>query len=191
MKLFQKSKKEETGGNGFFSKHFKIRSSIYARVIYIIAILSVFLFASYGIIFKSVNENYLNKVIRRCGDNTSTIIEGALYHSMLKNDKSSLMNTLDIINTLPNVDEVNLYDQNENVVYSSYIADEGPHVDPECISCHSNFAEMFPKKEKAYRIIDFKSACNMLKSNTGHRQLLVRTPILNEKSCSYQCMSCT
>jgi two-component system NtrC family sensor kinase len=183
MKLSQKSNQEKSKNNTFFNKYFRIRSSIYARVIYIIAILSVFLFASYGIIFQSVNENYLNKVIRRCGDNTSTIIEGALYHSMLKNDKSSLINTLDIINTLPNVDEVNLYDHNENVVYSSFVTDKEPHVDPNCISCHSNFVEMFPKKEKAYRIIDSKSACSMNKSDTGHRQLLVRTPILNERSC--------
>ena len=183
MKLFQESNNGESANNGFFNKYFRIRSSIYARVIYIIAILSVFLFASYGIIFQSVNENYLNKVIRRCGDNTSTIIEGALYHSMLKNDKSSLMNTLDIINTLPNVDEVNLYDHNENVVYSSYINDSVPHSDPNCISCHSNFHEMFPKSEKTYRIIDTKSACIMNKQNDGHRQLLVRTPILNERSC--------
>ncbi len=183
MKLFQKTNKEKSNDNGFFSKYFRIRSSIYARVIYIIAVLSVFLFASYGIIFQSVNENYLNKVIRRCGDNTSTIIEGALYHSMLMNDKSSLMNTLDIINTLPNVDEVNLYDQNDNVVYSSFLADSVPHFDSNCINCHDNFGEMFPKKEKAYRIIDFESACNMNKSEEGHRQLLVRTPILNERSC--------
>ena len=183
MNQNQKSDIRKSGSNGFFSKYFRIRSSIYARVIYIIAILSVFLFASYGIIFKSVNENYLNKVIRRFGDNTSTIIEGALYHSMLKNDKSSLMNTLDIINTLPNIDEVNLYDHSENVVYSSYITDTVPHADPDCIRCHTDFDEMFPKKEKAYRIIDFKSACNMNQSDKGHRQLLVRTPILNERSC--------
>lgn len=183
MKVNQKSNTGETRKNGFFSKFFRFRSSIYVRVIYIIAILSVFLFASYGIIFQSVNENYLNKVIRRCGDNTSTIIEGALYHSMLKNDKSSLMNTLDIINTLPNVDEVNLYDNYDNVVYSSYIADSVPHADPNCLSCHDDFDQMFPKREKAYRIIDFKSACIMNQSDKGHRQLLVRTPILNEKSC--------
>jgi len=183
MNINQKSNTDETRENGFFNKFFRFRSSIYVRVIYIIAILSVFLFASYGVIFKSVNENYLNKVIRRCGDNTSTIIEGALYHSMLKNDKSSLMNTLDIINTLPNVDEVNLYDNNDNVVYSSYIHDTVPHADPNCLSCHADFDQMFPKKEKAYRIIDFKSACSMNQSDKGHRQLLVRTPILNESSC--------
>ena len=183
MRLFQKSNKVKSGKNGFFARYFRFRSSIYVRVVYIIAILSVFLFAAYGIIFKSVYEEYLDKVIRQRGDNISSIIEGSLYHSMLKNDKSALMSTLDIINTMPGIDEVNMYDHNDNVVYSSYIADTVPHADPDCLSCHTDFNQMFPEKEKAYRIIDFKSACSMNQSDKGHRQLLVRTPILNERSC--------
>lgn len=183
MNLKPKTTKDKSAMKAFFSKYFRFRSSIYSRVVLIIGVLSVFLFASYGVIFKSVKENYLNKVIRQCGDNTSAIIEGALYHSMLKNDKGSLMNTLDVISTMPNIDEVSMYDHNNSVVYASYIADSIPHANPDCLSCHSDFGQMFPKMTKAYRIIDFKSACSMNQSDKGHRQLLVRTPILNERSC--------
>lgn len=166
-----------------FRNNFWFRSSIYARVVYIIAILSVFLFISYGAIFKSVYEAYLNTVIRQRGDNIGSIIEGSLYYSMLKNDKSALQSTLDIINTMPGIDEVNMYDHRDSLVYSSFVVDSVLHGRPNCVSCHTDFDNMFSPKEKSYRIIDFKSACNMNQSDKGHRQLLVRTPILNEKSC--------
>ncbi len=163
--------------------YFSFRSSIYARVVYIIAILSVFLFIAYSVIFKSVYEGNLRTVIRQRGDNIGSIIEGSLYYSMLKNDKSALQSTLDIINAMPGVDEVNMYDNRDSLVYSSFIADSLAKSNPNCVSCHTNFKEMFPAKQKVYRIIDFKSACNMNQSDKGHRQLLVRTPILNERSC--------
>ena len=167
----------------FFQKYFRFRSSIYARVVYIIAILSVFLFISYGAIFKSVYEAYLNTVIRQRGDNIGSIIEGSLYYSMLQNDKSALQSTLDIINTMPGIDEVNMYDHRDSLVYSSFVNDSAMYGNPNCVSCHTNFDEMFSPKVKSYRIIDYKSACNMNVNNKGHRQLLVRTPILNESSC--------
>ena len=179
-------RKSESGKNSifqFFQKYFRFRSSIYARVIYIIAILSIFLFFSYGAIFKSVYEEYLNTVIRQRGDNIGSVIEGSLYYSMLQNDKSALQSTLDIINTMPGIDEVNMYDHRDSLVYSSFVNDSPTHSNPNCVSCHTNFNEMFSAKEKSYRIIDFKSACNMNQSDKGHRQLLVRTPILNERSC--------
>ncbi len=179
----QPSPKEKNSVKKFFSNYFSFRSSIYARVVYIIAILSVFLFISYSIIFKSVYEGYLNTVIRQRGDNVGSVIEGSLYYSMLKNDKSALQSTLDIINAMPGIDEVNMYNNFDSLVYSSFISDTVVHGNPNCVSCHTDFDKMFPAKQKTYRIIDYKSACIMNQSDRGHRQLLVRTPILNERSC--------
>ena len=173
----------EKSAKKFFKNYFSFRSSIYARVVYIIGILSVFLFISYNVIFKSVYEGYLNTVIRQRGDNIGSIVEGSLYYSMLKNDKSALQSTLDIINAMPGIDEVNMYDNRDSLVYSSFVSDSVPLSNPNCTSCHENFETMFPLRQKAYRIIDYKSACNMNRENKGHRQLLVRTPILNERSC--------
>jgi len=102
---------------------------------------------------------------------------------MLKNDKTSLHNTLDNMNNVSGVDEVSLYDENNELAYSSVFADTVVTSDPDCLSCHTDFNSMFPEKEKTYRIIDFESACNMSHTNEGHRQLLIRTPILNEPSC--------
>ena len=42
---------------------------------------------------------------------------------------------------------------------------------------------MFPRKEKSYRIIDVNSECNMYQNDNAHSHLLIRSPILNEKSC--------
>ncbi len=177
------SPKQKNSVKRVVKNYFSFRSSIYARVVYIIAILSLFLFISYSVIFKSVYEGYLRTVIRQRGDNIGSIIEGSLYYSMLKNDKSALLSTLDIINAMPGIDEVNMYDSRDSIVYSTFISDTLAKSNPNCVECHSDFNVMFPATQKVYRIIDFKSACSMNQSDKGHRQLLVRTPILNESSC--------
>jgi len=177
-------KQRNKTSNVILKNYVKFRSSIYGRVVLIITYLSVFLFVSFFIIFKSVNEQYLNTIIRQSGNNIGSIVEGALYHSMLANDKGSLRNTLDIINTLPGIDEVNMYDSDENLVYSSFIADKNSkHSDPNCKGCHANIKTMFPENEKSYRIINVNSDCEMNQKGNGSRHLLIKSPILNEKSC--------
>ena len=184
MNWFKRVARKNIVGSPIISHYVKFRSSIYGRVVFIIAILSVFLFVSFNVIFQSVNEQYLNTVIRQSGNNIGSIVEGALYHSMLQNDKSALQNTLDIINTLPGIDEVNMYDSSDNLVYSSFATDPNDtHSDPNCISCHSNIRSLFPGMEKSYKIIDINTDCLMNKSDNGSRHLLIRSPILNERSC--------
>jgi len=167
----------------FAYKYLRFKSSIYIRVVYIIAILSFILFIAFGAIFNSVYSEYLDKVIRQRGNDIGSIIEGSLYYSMLKNDDAALHSTLDIINNMAGVDEVNLYDHENALVHSSLFADSAFTSEPDCISCHTDFESMFPRTEKAHRIIDYHSACSMSQTNEGHRQLLIRTPILNEPSC--------
>jgi len=183
--MFFKKKQINNTGNVILNNYVKFRSSIYGRVVLIITYLSVFLFVSFSVIFKSVNEQYLNTLIRQNGNNIGSIVEGALYHSMLANDKSSLRNTLDIINTLPGIDEVNMYDSDEDLVYSSFSLDsDKKHSDPNCKSCHPNIKTMFSQKEKSYKIINVNSDCEMNVNDNGSRHLLIKSPILNEKSCS-------
>ena len=181
--LFRNQNKTQRG-KAIIKNYVKIRSSIYGRVILIISFLSIFLFLAFSLIFKSVNEQYLNTVIQQNGNNIGSIVEGALYHSMLENDKSALQNTLDIINTLPGIDEVNMYNSKDSLVYSSFVSgtDSG-HSDPNCISCHSNLHEMFHGNEKSYRIVDVDSDCLMNNNDKGSRHLLIRSPIQNERSC--------
>lgn len=183
--MFFNRKNKDNTGNIILNNYVKFRSSIYGRVVLIITILSVFLFVSFSVIFRSVNEQYLNTVIRQSGNNIGSIVEGALYHSMLENDKSSLRNTLDIINTLPGIDEVNMYDSEDNLVYSSFATETNTtHSDPNCKSCHPNIKSMFPAMEKSYKIINVNSDCEMNQNDNGSRHLLIKSPILNEKSCS-------
>jgi len=184
MNWFKRVARKNIVESPIISHYVKFRSSIYGRVVFIIAILSVFLFVSFNIIFQSVNEQYLNTVIRQSGNNIGSIVEGALYHSMLQNDKGSLQNTLDIINTLPGIDEVNMYDSSDKLVYSSFATDSNKsHSDPNCISCHANIRSLFPGMEKSYKIIDVNTDCLMNKNDNGSRHLLIRSPILNERSC--------
>jgi two-component system, NtrC family, sensor kinase len=166
-----------------FSKYVKFRSSIYGRVVYIITLSSIILFVVFGFLFRSVYEQNLNTVIRQNGNNIGSIVEGSLYHSMLENNKNTLQSTLDIINTMSGIDDVNMYDDKDNLVYSSFSSDSTNHSNPDCLNCHSDIQSMFPRKEKSYRIIGMKSECNMSKNDNSHRHLLIRSPILNEKSC--------
>jgi two-component system, NtrC family, sensor kinase len=167
----------------FFSKYVQFKSSIYSRVVYLITLSSVILFVVFGFLFRSVYEQNLNTVIRQNGNNIGSIVEGSLYHSMLENNKSTLQSTLDVINTMSGIDDVNMYDDQDRLVYSSFSSDSALHSNPDCLSCHENIRTMFPRKEKSYRIIDVMSECNMYKNDKAHRHLLIRSPILNEKSC--------
>ena len=174
--------KTPTGGL-LLKKYLKFHSSIYGRVIYIIAALSVFMFVAFWGIFRSVNEEYIKSVVRQNGTNIGLLVEGALYRSMLENDKVDLKSTLDIINTMPGIDDVNMYDEDNNLVYSSFADDTIGHNNPNCKYCHSNLQEMFPHNEKSYRIIDIDNECKMSKRDSNCRHLLIRSPILNQKSC--------
>jgi two-component system NtrC family sensor kinase len=130
-----------------------------------------------------VNEGYLNTVIRQSGNNIGSIVEGALYHSMLTNDRSALQNTLDVINTLPGIEDVNMYDNQDNLVYSPFSPNPAEYNNPNCKDCHSNINTMFPRKEKSFRIVNMDSECEMSQKNYDFRLLLIKSPILNEKSC--------
>ncbi len=171
-------------GGPIYSGYVKFRSSIYGRVVIIITISSFFLFLSFGIIFRSVNEEYMKSVIQENGNNIGFIVQGALYRSMLENDKTSLQGTLDVINTMSGIDDVNLYDEQNNLVYSSIVNDTINHGDPDCMRCHNNFNSMFSYKEKSYKIIDVNSECSMNHNNNNCRHLMIKSPILNRPSCS-------
>ncbi|MRR24541.1 HAMP domain-containing protein, partial [bacterium] len=122
-------------------------------------------------------------VLKQNGNNLGAIVEGSLYKSMLENDKSTLHSTLDIINTMPGIDDVNLYNQYNGLAYSSFTAESEHHSNPDCLSCHSNLDEMFSQRERSYLIIDEKSDCSMNPGKPGQRHMLIRRPIINEISC--------
>ena len=166
-----------------FLKKIKFRSSIYGQVIYTITILSVFLFVSFGLIFRSVNERYLNKVIQQNGNNIGSIVEGALYYSMLKNDRSALQNTLGVINGMPGIEDVNMYDSHDNLVYATFPGDTIRHNNPDCKGCHSDIGTMFPRDKKSFKIVNIDSECRMSQKGYNYRLLLIKSPIFNEKSC--------
>jgi two-component system, NtrC family, sensor kinase len=182
--MIRKKTRENRSGRHSLRKRFlQFRSSIYSRVVLVIGLLSIFLLVSSNIIFRSVNDGYINSVIHQNGSNIGSIVEGALYHSMLENNRSALQNTLDVINTMPGIDDVNMYDNEDNLAYSSFSDNKAGHIDPNCKGCHNDIRTMFPKNEKAYRIIDSHSECLMSKTDNNTRHLLIRTPILNEPSC--------
>jgi two-component system, NtrC family, sensor kinase len=176
----------QSSGNKWYKRlpdYFRLRSTIYGRVVGIITVAGLVLFISFSIIFRTLYVNYFNTVLKQNGNNVGAIVEGSLYKSMLENDKSTLHSTLDIINTMPGIDDVNLYDQNDNLAYSSFTAESGFHSNPDCIACHSDLSEMFSMRERSYMIIDEKSDCSMNPGKPGQRHMLIRRPILNELSC--------
>lgn len=184
MILLNKFRNGDHPGKSLWRKYTVFRSSIYGRVVFIMLVASLFLFLSFSIIFRSVNEEYLNAVIRQNGNNIGSIVGGSLYHSMLENDKSTLQNTLDVINTMPGIEEVNMYDKMDNLVYTSIPSDtNNSHGNPNCISCHDDLKSIFPGKGKHYKIINPTTECKMNRNRNNGRHLLIKLPILNETSC--------
>ena len=62
---FPEDKTAQSGAKVSLAKRFhKFRSSIYGQVIFIITVLSLILFLTFGIIFRKVNEEHLNTVIK-------------------------------------------------------------------------------------------------------------------------------
>lgn len=164
-------------------EYLKIRSSIYARVVYIIIILSVFLFVSFGIIFRSVNEDYMKSLIHQRGTNAALLVRSALYHSMLENNRMALQNTLDIINKMSGIDDVNLYDNKDRLAYSSFAANTTGHSNPNCLQCHSSIKSILPEKDNYSKVLEINSECEMNQNDNSHRHLLINSLVMNEASC--------
>ena len=125
----------------------------------------------------------MESAIQQSGNNVCMFVEGALYQHMLENDRTALRNTLDLINKMPGIEDVNMYDDQDNLVHSSFLDDTIAHNNPNCTHCHYNISEMFPGKEKSFRIINIDSECEMSQKDDSYRLLLIKSPILNEKSC--------
>ena len=183
MVFFNKISKDIRAAEKAVKVKFRFFSSIYGQVVFIITILAGFLFISFLTIFRTINKEYMESTIQQSGNNVCMFVEGALYQHMLENDRTALRNTLDIINKLPGVEDVNMYNDHDDLVYSSYTTDSIGHTNPNCKGCHPDISTMFPRKEKSFRIVNVDSECSMSKVDYSYRLLMVKSPILNEKSC--------
>ena len=171
-------------GGPIISGYVKFRSSIYGRVVIITSISLFFLFVSFSIIFRSVNERYMKSVISENGNNIGFLVESALYQAMQENDQKSLQKILDQINSMSGIDNVSMYDSKNNLAYTSIQNNSTNHSDPDCVNCHQDFDKMFSVYEKSYRIVDANSECVMNPKIGNVRSLLIKSPILNNPSCS-------
>jgi len=125
----------------------------------------------------------MEDTIQQNGDNVVMLVEGALYEHMLDNNKMALRHTLDIINRMPGIEDVNMYDPQNNLAHSSTHSDSVHFHNPNCKDCHTNINTMFPRTEKSFRIINIDNECEMCENDYDHRMLMIKTPILNEPSC--------
>lgn len=162
---------------------FSFRSTIYGRVVFIIAGSLLVVFILFNLIFRSIYVDFFNRTISQNGEHISSIVEGALYYSMLENDKGMLQRTLDIISTLSGIDEVNMYNDRDVLAFSSVSAEPDNLGNPNCIDCHTDPASMFSYKEKAYLVVENIPECGIHQSRSGSRHLLIRKSIMNEPSC--------
>jgi two-component system NtrC family sensor kinase len=183
ISFFQRTSNKIAKAFSVLKNYLKSFSSIYGVVVLVIAIMSVILFLSFGTISRTVNKDYMESTIQQSGNNVCMFVEGALYQHMLENDRTALRNTLDLINKMPGIEDVNMYDDQDNLVHSSFLDGSVTHSNPNCKDCHGNIDEMFPRKEKSFKIINVDSKCEMSQKDYSHRLLLIKSPILNEKSC--------
>ena len=94
----------------------------------------------------------MESTIQQSGNNVCMFVESALYQHMLDNDKKSLRNTMIIINRMPGIEDVNMYDANDNLVYTSFPGDSISESSSDCKSCHSNLNTMFPRDKKSLKV---------------------------------------
>jgi len=161
----------------------RFRSSIYGRVVLISAGSLIVLFVLFNLVFRSIYVDFFKRIIRQNGDHISSIVEGALYYSMLENDRGMLQRTLDIISTMSDIDEVNMYDDLNNLAYTTVPAELENRGNPNCNDCHEDLGSMFSYRENAYRVAGNIPDCGIYQNTINSRHLLIRKPILNEPSC--------
>lgn len=183
MTLIEKISFKQRKADSIVKGYLRSFSSIYGQVVIIIGVLSAFLFLAFGTIFRTINKEFMESTIQQSGNNVGMFVEGALYKHMLENDKNAIRNTLDVINKMPGIEDVNMYDANKNLVYSSFTDTLSGHNNPNCKDCHENIVSMFPREEKSFRIINIDSKCDMSPKDYSRRLLLINSPILNEESC--------
>ncbi|MFC2080115.1 sensor histidine kinase [Bacteroidota bacterium] len=179
-------KQKQKKSNSLWSvirKLYNSSSSIYGQVLKVVGLLSLFLVLSFGIIFRTVNKEYMEDTIHQNGNNVVMLVEGALYEHMLENNKTALTNTLGIINRMPGIEDVNMYDANNNLAYSSFRDESTTYHNPNCIECHANINTMFSSTEQSYKIINLDNECEMSEKEFDYRLLMIKSPILNEPSC--------
>ncbi len=158
-------------------------ASIYGQVVVLVALLALFLFIAFLFIFRTVNKQYMEGAIQQNGNNVVMLVEGALYDHMLENNRPGLRQTLEIINQMPGIEDVNMYDAQNNLAHSSSHIDDGHYHNPNCKDCHNNLNEMFSMTEKSFKIINVDNECEMCEQEQDHRMLMIKSPILNEPSC--------
>jgi len=164
----------------FAKRLFRFISSIYGRVVLItVGSLMILLILS-NVLFRSLYDEYFNNSLHQTGNNISSTVEGALYYSMLENDKGMLQRTLDIISTMSGIDE---YDDLDSLAYTSMPVNLLGKYDPDCILCSDDLKSLFPDNEDEYRIIEHPVGFGENQNGIKTRQLLIRKPILNERSC--------
>jgi two-component system NtrC family sensor kinase len=164
-------------------RFYKSSYSIYGQVVKVIGLLALFLFLSFGIIFRTINVECMERTIQQNGNNVVMLVEGALYEHMLENNRTALRHTLDIINRMPRIEDVNIYDAQNNLAHSSSNQDSGHYHNANCKDCHTNINTMFPRTEKSFKIINVDSECEMSEKESNFRLLMIKTPIVNEPSC--------
>jgi len=162
---------------------FRSFSSIYGQVVILIALLALFLFIAFLFIFRTFNKQYMEGAIQQNGDNVVMLVEGALYDHMLENNRRGLRHTLDIINQMPGIEDVNMYDAQNNLAHSSSQRGGDHYSNPNCKDCHDNLDEMFPRMVKSFKIINMDNECEMSDLEEDQRMLMIKSPIFNEPSC--------
>lgn len=170
-------------GSGVIDTSIRFRSSIYGRVVLIIAGSLVVMLVLFNLVFRTMYNDLFDATMRQTGDHVSSMAEGALYYSMLENDKATLQRELDIISNMSGIDEVNMYNEHEQLAYTSISTQVKDGRNPNCTECHRDLAGMFASGEQNYRIIEDQPDCGIFQNGHSDRHLLIRKPILNEPSC--------
>jgi len=164
-------------------RQIRFSRSIYGRVVLIISGSLLILFVLFTLVFRTIYRDLFNVTISSTGDHVSSVAKGALYYSMLENDKAALQRELNIISSMSGIDEVNIYNEHGQLSYTSFPVQAENSNNPNCSECHSDISALFAVDEMDYRIIADKTECGIYQEGGSGRNLIIRENILNESSC--------
>jgi nitrogen fixation/metabolism regulation signal transduction histidine kinase len=130
----------------------------------------------------TVIKGDLNRyTIRHSTDLTATVVK-ATHYAMLKDDRDSLMNTINSIGEQQEVEHVRIFNKQGLIMFSGTASEVGTlvdKVDAGCIGCHAG-------SQPATRLGPMDQA-RQYANSAGDEIMAITAPIYNEAACSNSC----
>jgi len=157
-------------------------ASLYSRIVLLIVSTSLIFFILLAIIIFSISNQYMENVTLRCGERIARLVNGALIHTMMSNDHTELVNTIDYLCGIPGISQIRVFNNSGQAMhYSGSSPDHHDVPPPEKIMCYNCHVAI-----DTTRWVE-KGVCVFDQPSEEGRDLVVISPVENLKNCALNC----